>query len=563
MFWKKYDYKKLSGFLAVYCMILLDSGGFYRRSTYLLALISLSVLIFYGKYGNYLIIERRKFLYGSVCIFLSGLISSLLGIDTGESIYGMIKLATVFLLIFWFWQIEEEQKENLWKTLPVTGVILIVFSGFFSLMPVKQDWISSTGRLAGPFAYPNAMALFLLIGIIVTENLLGKKRRWLELFLCIGVLMTGSRTAFFFLCCFLLYYFLKYHGTNKNLILGFLCLTVTVAAAFALMGAEPFGIGRFLSFRLHSSTFQGRLLYWEDACRMLLKYPLGLGYMGYFYLQQKMQTGVYSVRFVHNEWLQSMLDYGIPAGIGIWVYLIRQLRVCKEHWKKELLCLIAAYSFFDFPLQFWGILLILLLLLQPVASRQIICDKRMVWKLISGLLFFMFAICALVSGMARFWAMQEEYENAACWNPFSTEYRTELLLHADDLESAVIYADQALAHNKLLYSAYKVKANAAAEEGNIESFLENEKNVLEMRKYKIEEYETYFRILYSLYSKAAQKNDLSSVKQCIEEMEKIPETIAQVKKETSVRAYRIREKPALYWKKEYELITQSLKGENE
>lgn len=53
---------------------------------------------------------------------------------------------------------------------------------------------------------------------------------------------------------------------------------------------------RFYVFSIKESTFVGRLLYYYDALPVIRKNPFGLGYMGYYYIQQSIQTGVYFVK---------------------------------------------------------------------------------------------------------------------------------------------------------------------------------------------------------------------------------------------------------------------------
>ena len=184
-----------------------------------------------------------------------------------------------------------------------------------------------------------------------------------------------------------------------------------------------YGFSRFMKMDINSRTLQGRLLYWEDALRMLIKHPLGLGYMGYFYLQQAEQTGVYSVRFVHNEWLQWLLDYGILAGVGGVMYFIRQFKPEKmEAVEKELLCMIAACSFFDFHLQFISIVCIVILLLP---GEHIICstEKLQIWRW-AALAGMVAAIGLFIAGIAaQNFARQGNYELAVRWNPLSARYK--------------------------------------------------------------------------------------------------------------------------------------------
>ena len=127
------------------------------------------------------------------------------------------------------------------------------------------------------------------------------------------------------LCGYLVFNFIRHRGRNIYILLVFSEI-VGLVVLISIAGGNLYGMSRFLKLGINASTLQGRLLYWEDAIKMLAKRPAGLGYMGYFYFQQAEQTGVYSVRFVHNEWIQWVLDYGIFAGIGLVMYLYCQCK---------------------------------------------------------------------------------------------------------------------------------------------------------------------------------------------------------------------------------------------
>ena len=82
---------------------------------------------------------------------------------------------------------------------------------------------------------------------------------------------------------------------------------------------DSFGIfRRVLSLSFTESTFVGRFLYYMDALPQILRRPFGMGYMGYYYDQLSVQTGVYSVMYLHNDLFQLVLDTGwIPAASSL------------------------------------------------------------------------------------------------------------------------------------------------------------------------------------------------------------------------------------------------------
>lgn len=541
--------------IIIYILILLDGGGLYERTAYFLLPVSLLYIWIRAKKKGYLLIENRECIISKSIILLGGVFSVFAGVDKGESIYGSFRLIILLILAFAMQQIEEQNKWFYIKIIPICGIVLSVCSLFHNVSYFK-NWISLTGRLAGPFEYPNTMALFLLFGIIIAEHLFNQKKRLLQILLTIALFATGSRTAFLMLCGYLLYYFIRYKGKNKVLFFCFLGLVSFIWIA-GIMGINLSGINRFMTLSFYTSTFQGRLLYWEDALKMIFKHPLGLGYMGYFYVQQAEQTGVYSVRFVHNEWLQWVLDYGVLMGIGIWMYII-QLFKKKGVVERELLCIVIAYSFFDFHMQFLSIIIIVLLCIkEEIAS---FCIWKPKWDccllfVVAGSIY----LCT-ATGIAQYYAVLGDYGQAVKWNPFSAQYKQEFLLQSENLEIADAYAEQLLKGNKYLYEAYMIRSNAAAKEKRVSDFIQYRKAGLRLRKYEMDEYEDYFEILVFWYIDAYRNNDFWVMGQCMEAMIEIPKLIEEVKKNTNIRAYRIQEKPNFYFNKEYIKLLETLQG---
>lgn len=519
--------------------------------------VSLMYISFVIKRRQYLIIEDTQGKFYKIIILISGFISVLVGIDKGESIYGFLRLCVYLIVGIAVQQIREKDRRRILLSIPVLGIVLSICSLFHNSV-IFQHWIAlPTGRLAGPFEYPNTMALFLLLGVIIVEHLEKCGKYIVQLLLIVGVIATGSRTIFVVLCIFLLYRYVQCRGRNKTFI-TFMIVVSLIVCITVVFEQNLQGLSRFMRININSSTLQGRLLYWEDAIRMLIKHPFGLGYMGYFYLQQAEQTGVYSVRFVHNEWLQWMLDYGILAGIGLVRYLFRQFKRKKiGDMEAELLCIIMVCSFFDFHLQFTSIVCIVMLLFP---GEDVICfDRRhcIYWCII---MLGMVAATALLIADITAWrfAYYGDYKQAMQWNPLSSQYKQEYLLQSKDLKSAAVYANRLLKDNQYLYVAYLIRSNAAAQEGRLDLFIADRKQVLALRKYKISEYEDYFQVLLSWYLKAYADNNSEIMNQCKTAMKEIPEIIISVKKQTSVRAFRIQQKPELNFNKEYEKIISSL-----
>ena len=133
--------------------------------------------------------------------------------------------------------------------------------------------------------------------------------------LVFGILYSGSR--FVFVLAFISVIVALFINKSKKKALFSLLSLGVPAAGVAVYGicAGRFGtLTRFLTTSFDSSTLLGRALYWLDALPEILSHPFGHGYMDYYLTQSSFQSGVYSVRYMHNDVLQFAFDIGwIPA----------------------------------------------------------------------------------------------------------------------------------------------------------------------------------------------------------------------------------------------------------
>lgn len=545
--------------ITAYFLMLLDGGGFKPRTVCFILLTGLLLIIDTVRRKRILMIGDRKSQFGTVLMLIGGVISVLSGIDRGESIFGLLRMMAIMVLGLALQQMEEEEKFYFLRAVPIACLFSLA-GCFFNRFSFFEDWVSASGRVNGFFGYANTMALFLILGIVIEEYCGGREKRVLQLILALGLLATGSRTAFVIFCGYLVLNFIRDREKSQYFLLAFFGMAGVIGLT-SLASGNMSSIGRFLKIGLNASTLQGRFLYWEDAVRMLAKLPVGLGYMGYFYFQQAHQTGVYSVRFVHNEWIQWVLDYGVLAGAGliIWLYC-RCKRNTMSRMEKEMLGIVAIYSFFDFHLQFFAIVIIVLLLF-PKGRTEIRFDEgvknKRRWE--CGLwVAAVFAVYLCVSAVvADHCARNGDYKQAVRWNPLSAQYKQEYLLQSEDLKTAEACADRLLKGNKYLYTAYLMKSNAAAQEGRLDDFVVNRRKVLWLRQYKLEEYEDYLEILFSWYKKAYEERNRREMAVCRMAIQEVPDMITQVRRKTGLRSYRIKEKPNLSLDRKYiDLITE-------
>ena len=261
-------------------------------------------------------------------ISVSYFLVSLWAVDSGMSLMGGMKFLPVILLFLLMCQITEAERQELIGWLPLAGSVMTVLSFLMMQIPACKTLVSTAGRLGGFFQYPNTYALFMLICFIVAvfrlENL---KKDWRQAVHCLialfGIYLSGSRTVFaLMLLCILL--LLAWKKENRKYL--FLCVGIFSAVLAVIFAVGGSGLmERLTTLSDQASTFWGRLLYARDAVVMIAKYPFGMGYYGYYFVQQEMQTGVYSVVSIHNEFLQLILDVGIFPAICFYGAILKSL----------------------------------------------------------------------------------------------------------------------------------------------------------------------------------------------------------------------------------------------
>ena len=119
----------------LYLMILLDHGGAYRRSVYILLPAVIGSLYWQVKRNGFLVVvdKTEQLLLG--LIIISALCGAYLGIDTGDSIYGMIRLATILLSFLSLLQWKESEREGCFIWLSYIGAVCVVAGIVIKVVP--------------------------------------------------------------------------------------------------------------------------------------------------------------------------------------------------------------------------------------------------------------------------------------------------------------------------------------------------------------------------------------------------------------------------------------------
>lgn len=471
------------------------------------------------------------------------LVSGLWAVDFGMAFIGFLKFAPVLLFVMLVMQ-DKNSTENILSILPCAVAVLTVLSIGAMYVPAFESTFSVAGRLAGFFQYPNTYALLLLVAellIVVKE-----KRNALDyvalIVLVAGIILTGSRTVF--VLAVLANLVLILANSNKKIrkygLLG-VGIVLLGVILYAILLERSGVITRFLRFSLTESTFVGRILYFVDALPTILKSPFGLGYMGYYYIQQSIQTGYYSVMFIHNDLLQILLDIGWVPFVLFVIAVVKTLKSKTLTFnRKVIFTTMLLHSCFDFNIQFISMYFLLVLFMDLDSGKEITKKKEL--KAIKGTVIAIAGV-SLYCGISLVLAQTGNYAASLKLYPWNTQAQTNLLTQLEDIHEAGEVADHILARNEYVTLAYSAKSRQAYAEGDFENVITYKNTLLEKAPFQHAEYEDYCYMLMNgiaLYTKAGDKQ---SADICKRELLAVPEKLEKAKERLSKLGKMIKDQP--------------------
>lgn len=520
-------------------------GGYFCCVSSVLSILLMAMMVFILVRSDSFFISCDLNLAAVSILALGYFAVGLWAVDPGMALMGGIKFLPVFLYFFVMCQMLD-QRERLIQILPLLGSLMTIFSFVMSRFSVFRDYVSVAGRLAGFFQYPNTYALFMLTGLLVSVYQIDiKKIDWMpvaHIFIALaGIYLSGSRTVVL-LAVFSLFLVLIFRKELRKY--GVLCvgvfLVLVVAAAACGYGEEL--LGRLISMAENASTFWGRLLYDRDAVRMIAEHPFGMGYYGYYFVQQEMQTGVYSVVNVHNEFLQIMLDIGIvPAFLMYGAILWSLLSKGVSERNRIILIVVLLHSLFDYDFQFLAFYFVLLLFLKLRNVKRI--RISMLTKATAATFWMIVILLSVMVGMSDFFYIKKNPEQSVRFYSGNTMAKIDLLEEAEGTEEMEQLADSILEGNSNVPVAYSAKARTAFSEGDVEAFIQYKLTAIRLAPYQYEEYTDYLDSLSYCVNLYIQENDMESARFCVKQAEEIPQMLEKVKEETSSLAWRIKDRP--------------------
>lgn len=381
------------------------------------------------------------------------------------------------------------------------------------------------GRLGGSFQYANTYALFLGVGmmlILVSEKEDNKNSK-LDLVMLVvmslAFMFTMSRSSIYLISLALLFIGigLKKYRQLLSCVLGSVLGLLTIN--FWALSKQ---ITR-LSEGTAASEWQTRLLYYRDAWHIILEHPLGLGHLGYYYIQRHYQTGSqYYVKFVHSAFIQQILDIGWVAGLLMIVIAFYIFVTKKIKWfYKVIIFVIIILSLIDIHFQFPVIILWIGLIYHLGIKKERryyfdISTKRNKIKLVFSLILVTLVSIYLLVPTSLFHS--SHYETASTLYPFYYESDKELLKrHASEYmekDSLMLRMEK---NNAFPLEVYVYKRDLALLSRDYEKAIVYSQKCIELNPLRMSHYEIYGRSLYEFARVEVDKEkQLEALRKCLE-----------------------------------------------
>lgn len=456
------------------------------------------------------------------------------GIDYGMALIGFLRMLSVVFFMICTMQCTNCEENKVFECIPMLGCVMTLSGGVVYMIPTLRSVFFQAGRFGGYFLYANVYALFCTIALIFIckDEYLSKADIIKIIVLVAGVMMSGSRTAFVLLVFVSVVVIVK-KRKMRFIITMIVSSFLAIAVFYVLYTGDLQNIGRFLTTSMKSSTLLGRILYAKDGIRHILKQPFGNGYLGYYFIEPVIQTGVYSVRYIHNDYLQMALDIGVmPALLFICIILKNIFSRRLENWKRLIMFVMAVHFIMDFDLEFMGMWIILIFAMNPRYGKKI--------RLGYNKICFIPAIVIMYVGIAMI-PRYVGYSNISYrLLPFYTEAGIDKIEKETDVSNAEQMADTLLKQNKYIHQAYDIEAIIAYNDGRYQEMEKKKWKSVRLQKYNMDDYNRYVMLISH---GIAETKSMVDVNYLLHKVIRVKDEIEKVKNNTDTLAWKIRDIP--------------------
>jgi O-Antigen ligase len=246
------------------------------------------------------------------------------------------------------------------------ALYFVMLSSFIGVTFVMIQGVLMDARIYGVIGYANTFALILLNSIWMTDLLEGKYIKWipvLSIALITGIFYTGDRVSIFLLVVWGLLGLIKKRNLNRILLILFsameyMCFELLGIASFllsplftiiiyylyqfskklklryqlafmmipvvSLFFFDTNTIDRLRNISLTNGSLVERYISFQDAISQSVNNLFGSGINSYEYMQYVMKSAFYESKYIHNTYLQYMLDLGL---IGVLLFLVLNIYI--------------------------------------------------------------------------------------------------------------------------------------------------------------------------------------------------------------------------------------------
>ena len=509
-----------------------------------------AVLLFVIYHKNKTLVLR-----GSVCawcllaVVFFAACTMIWGVDRGQAALGVVKLFACLVGAVLFMQLSSAQRRVLRDDIPRAMRAVLVLGVPFCFVPALRSYFLADGSRYGSFLqYPNTMALLCLIGaVILLEKMVQRRgRRWeyvTIVLLAAGILVSGSRIVFVLTAFTFVVYLLRYRTLRKVLLIGAAVCAVVVGTYLAVT-KDVSVVGRFLTIFTSNNSLLCRLLYARDAMPMLLDYPLGMGTGGYASLAGSYATGVYQVRYVHNDILQIALDWGLPAlALFLTAGVLSFKRGVCGFEGRMVWMLVIGHSLLDFDLQYAAVVLVLLLYADLYEAKPLVlhrAEKR-----------FVMALCAVCGAVMLYVGGAVGLGNFGLSRvsltllPFQTDLRCRVITTSSDLQTVQTQAQYVLNQDEYNPQALSAMATVLYATGDGVQSGEYFLRAIAVQPYERTLYEQMVRTLSASIAQAQAEQDTTRMLQMMQQIDQMVRLRSQTLGQTSALGHRLEHKPNL------------------
>lgn len=470
-------------------------------------------------------------------LFLLYLLSCFYAIDRGMAILGALKYFVYIGFYMLYVQLNTEGfKERVLRTIAIS----LSFSALLSILayyihPLGELWIQKN-RLGGPLQYANTYALLLVLSC---TYLIHWKTKSIFRALCLvvtisAIALTMSRSmiymgAFMIAMAILI--------TKRNWIQNILaCLSGIGISIWMITDLKLMEVSRLADASLKTSEMAIRLLYYGDAIKMILKFPFGTGYLGYYYIQRTFQTNsVYFIKFVHSHLFQVLLDVGTLGILIFIIFFLGNLFSKKTFWLDKIMwTTLFAHALIDFDFEFGLVFFIVIILAIGKSGKKIFVpgSKRIIFLLILLLPIYIYFGTAVQMHSYKLY-------------PVFTQAQVNALKNKNLIaEEKYKFSQEILERNQYVVEAIAFQRDYQHSRKNYLEAIQSAKNAVDKNPLNIKQVEVYSTILLEYAEELSAQGKLLEAQNQLDEIKKIPVYLEELAK-MRITNYNVKHTPTL------------------